>query len=242
MLTNKLKRLFELILNSSYKKSEPLEVLKRWRTITDKLVSEKFFAQAGLYNVWKNYPGKRDRQIVVVQCLQNVIAKQMAGIVAEFGCFKGHTAIQMVHAMEKLGDTSKLFLFDSFQGVPDSNSPDDWHLKKGDLTVEYSEVKDRFAPYKNIEVVKGYFKDVLPQYDHLKIKFAHVDVDLYVSIKEVNTWLLSRMITGGIIIYDDYGFETCPGALKAVDEDFSQRLDYYKWSLPTGQFMALKIP
>ena len=222
-------------------KSEPHVVYKTWREITSKLVSQDYFKAAGLYNVWASYPGKRDRQVMAIQSLQNVISNKIPGAVAEFGCFKGHTAIQIAHTMEKMSDRSQFFLFDSFQGVPASTHPDDSYWQKGALTAEYSVVKMRFAPFKNVEIVKGYFKDVLPSYSNLRIKFAHVDADLYVSIKEVNEWLLGRMELGGIIIYDDYDFETCPGAMKAVDEDLAEHTDFYKWYLPTGKLMAVKI-
>ena len=70
-------------------------------------------------------------------------------------------------------------------------------------------------------------------------KFAHIDADLYTSIKEVNAWLLPRVVTGGVLIYDDYGFYTCEGALKAVDEDMKDR-GFFGIYIPTGQYVAVK--
>lgn len=227
---------------SSYKKSHPLTVFKTWRNISRRLVSEKYFRSAGLNNVWANYPGKMDRQIMVIQSLFNVILNKVDGVVAEFGCFEGHTAIQIAHAMKKMGDKSPFYLFDSFQGVPESTHPDDKYWKKGALTAEYEEVKKRFASFESVKIVKGYFRETLPDHANLRIKFAHVDADLYVSIKEVNAWLFGRMEKMGVIIYDDYGFETCEGAMKAVDEDLASRSDFFKWYLPTGQMMVVKLP
>jgi O-methyltransferase len=90
-------------------------------------------------------------------------------------------------------------------------------------------------------VIRGFFKETLPAFSHAAIKFAHVDADLYVSIKEVNEWLLPRLVRHGIVVYDDYGFSSCLGALQAVDEDISARDDFFTLYLPTGQFMAMKI-
>ena len=45
---------------------------------------------------------------------------------------------------------------------------------------------------------------------------------------------------GEVIVYDDYGFESCYGLMKAVDEDFAGRCDYDTYSLPTGQYLATR--
>lgn len=242
MFLNICKKIYRRVFGyNSYRKSHPVTVYKTWRNTTRGLVCAKYFQSVGLDNVWINYPGKMDRQIMVIQSLHNVMLNKIDGVVAEFGCFKGHTAIQIIQAMEKIGDKSLFYLFDSFQGVPESIHPEDRYWKKGALTAEYDEVKERFVPFGNVRIVKGYFKETLPNYTNLKIKFAHVDADLYVSIKEVNAWLLSRMEKGGVIIYDDYGFETCEGAMKAVDEDLAGQLGFVKWYLSTGQLLAVKI-
>jgi len=49
-----------------------------------------------------------------------------------------------------------------------------------------------------------------------------------------------RLARGGIIIFDDYGYITCPGAKKAIDEFFSGKPEYPCY-LPTGQCFAIKI-
>jgi O-methyltransferase len=50
------------------------------------------------------------------------------------------------------------------------------------------------------------------------VRFAHIDVDVYESARSVTEWLWPRLVTGGMIVYDDYGFATCPGVTQAVDE------------------------
>ncbi|MEO2017429.1 MAG: TylF/MycF/NovP-related O-methyltransferase, partial [Fuerstiella sp.] len=46
----------------------------------------------------------------------------------------------------------------------------------------------------------------------------HIDVDVYQSAKEVSEWVWDRLVPGGIIVYDDYGFQACDGILKFVEE------------------------
>ena len=212
----------------------------RWRTYLSALAPEVRFTANGLDNVFDRYPGKRDRQLFVIQCLRNVIAGKVPGVVAEFGCFRGHTAVQMVETMRELGDDARVLLFDSFQGMPASPHPGDRHWTPGDMTASVAEVQRRFDRFPNVEIVPGFFQDTLGAFADLKVKLAHVDADLYTSIHEVNQWLLDRMQPGGTIVYDDYGFPTCEGAMQAVDEQMAGRDDYIKFYLPTGQYIAIR--
>ena len=49
-----------------------------------------------------------------------------------------------------------------------------------------------------------------------------------------------RLNSGGMIICDDYGFRTCPGARRAVDEYMSDKMESVI-ELPTGQAVIIKI-
>jgi O-methyltransferase len=48
-----------------------------------------------------------------------------------------------------------------------------------------------------------------------------------------------RLVSGGFIVFDDYGFPTCPGAREAVDEFFDAK-DSIPLCLPTGQAIVFK--
>jgi O-methyltransferase len=47
---------------------------------------------------------------------------------------------------------------------------------------------------------------------------VHVDVDVYLSAKEVMSFVWPRMPDGGIAVIDDYGFDCCDGIRQLVDE------------------------
>jgi hypothetical protein len=221
--------------------TSPAAVYSRWRTLQARGIDARHFSDHGLDDVWARYPGKLDRQIIVLQALRNAVGSGARGAVVEFGCFNGHTAIQMVKTLESLGDTSRVVLFDSFEGMPVSVHPEDRYWSPGTLKADFAAVSNRFASYPNVEIVKGFFADVLPGYPDTPVKFAHVDVDLYSSVREVDDWLLDRVSVGGVVVYDDYGFESCAGLMKAVDEDLKDRSDYHTYYLPTGQYIATRL-
>jgi O-methyltransferase len=43
-------------------------------------------------------------------------------------------------------------------------------------------------------------------------------VDTYESTKDVIEWALSRLVKGGMIVFDDYGFSGCEGVTRVVND------------------------
>ncbi len=50
--------------------------------------------------------------------------------------------------------------------------------------------------------------------------FVYVDMDTYQSTRDAIEFFWPRMVPGGKILIDDYGWEPCAGVQKAVDEWF----------------------
>ena len=50
-----------------------------------------------------------------------------------------------------------------------------------------------------------------------------------------------RLVPGGMMVFDDYGFWSCPGARMAVDQFFAEKLER-PLALPTGQAIVTKLP
>ena len=68
--------------------------------------------------------------------------------------------------------------------------------------------------------------------------FVHIDVDLHQPTLNSLAYFYPRMSRHGVILCDDYGFETCPGARKAFDDFFKSTGDAVL-HLPTGQGMVI---
>ena len=67
---------------------------------------------------------------------------------------------------------------------------------------------------KNYRILEGIFPDQtahqIPADERFRL--CHIDVDVYDSAKDVVNWIWDRMVPGGLIIYDDYGFECVRGS------------------------------
>ena len=118
----------------------------------------------------------------------------------------------------------KLWIYDSFEGLPEKTVQDDSVLgedfKGGELFVTKREVKERFLrlglPVPVIK--KAWFKDLRPEDLPEKIAFAFLDGDFYESIRDSLKLVAPRMVPGGVLIVHDYSNPALPGVGRAVDE------------------------
>jgi len=70
--------------------------------------------------------------------------------------------------------------------------------------------------------------------------FAHIDLDLYQGVLDTLAFVYPRMPTGGVIVCDDYGFASCPGARRAIEEFFADKPEK-PLALLTGQAVIHKL-
>jgi O-methyltransferase len=171
----------------------------------------------------------------VLQCLH------LPGDVWECGVYKGGTARMLAQVMadsSRLG-TKKLHLFDTFAGMPETDSTRDWH-RAGDFSDTCLAAVQSHVGH---DQLVGYHPGLIPQtfagLEHTRISFAHIDVDIYHSIKDCCAFVLPRLVVGGIMVFDDYGLPTCPGARQAVDEFFAGT-PFIPLVLRTGQAVVFK--
>ena len=92
----------------------------------------------------------------------------------------------------------------------------------------------------NIFFIKGLFSDTLHQIENKTFCFVHIDADIYSSVLECCDFFYTRLVNGGIMVFDDYGFLSCPGAKKAVDQFFQDKIESPIY-LETGQAIVQRI-
>ena len=91
----------------------------------------------------------------------------------------------------------------------------------------------------NVRFFPGLFRDTLNAVQAERFALVHVDCDLYGSVAECCAFYYPRLSSGGFIVFDDYGFRSCPGAKQAVDEFFQDKPET-SVCLPTGQCLLIK--
>lgn len=178
----------------------------------------------------------RERCLILYQFAKQT--RGMNGDIAEIGVYKGGTAKLISKVAAETAKT--VHLFDTFSGMPPTDQAKDFH-KIGDFSdTSLENVKKYLKDCNNVRFYQGFFPDTADPIVHLRFCFVHVDVDIYKSVMDCCSFFFPRMVNGGIIIFDDYGFLTCPGAKKAVDEFFLDKAEYPCY-LPTGQCFVIKL-
>jgi O-methyltransferase len=180
----------------------------------------------------------RDRCYLLWKTLRQ--AMHLPGVFLECGVFRGGTALLAAETMRACGDARPLHLFDSFEGMP-ATTPGIDRFEKGDFhATSADQVKLLLKPYPFAQVHVGFIPDTFAGLPIDRVAWAHVDVDIYRSVHDSIDYVYPRLVPGGFLIFDDYGFPSCSGARRAVDEAFADRPEV-PLCLPTGQCLVIKL-
>ena len=151
--------------------------------------------------------------------------KEISGDVVEFGCFVGTTSVFLAKEIEKWNAEKSLWLYDSFEGLPEKSREDENSLgevfKKGELLATKKQLianLRKSGARKMPKITKGWFSELSKEQIPRKISFAFLDGDYYESIKTSLALIAPKLTKNAVIIVDDYASEALPGAARAVDE------------------------
>lgn len=178
---------------------------------------------------------------------RNMNARNIAGDFVELGVARGGCAALLGATIfdpgigaEKLGGRT-LWLFDSYEGLPDPTEKDfafdgqevatGMHVRPlpaGSCLGTLQEVRQlllgrRGFPESRIRFVKGWFQDTIPSVgsEISAIAILRIDGDWYESTKVCLEGLYDKVVTRGAVIIDDY--EVCYGCERAVHEFLADR-------------------
>jgi O-methyltransferase len=159
----------------------------------------------------------------------------LPGDAAELGVFRGGSARVLGSVLR--GRT--LHLFDTFSGMPFHDPAKDYHLSGDFRDTSLASVQSFLQGLDGLVFHQGTFTETLPSVADRTFAFVHVDADLYASVRECCEFFYPRLTRGAILLFDDYGFVSCPGAREAVDEFFASRPEVPVYLL-TGQCLVVK--
>ena len=165
------------------------------------------------------------------------LAESALGIEGDFvelGCYRGDTSLLLQKLLEVNHSNKKLWIYDSFAGLPQKTKEDlsvaGDEFKEKELFVSKREVVERFKKAGlNVPIVKkGFFENLNSGKDFPnKISFAFLDGDLYSSIKTSLKLVIPKLDQKGIILVHDYNNPKLPGSSRAVDEFLKNHSDFH---------------
>ncbi len=168
----------------------------------------------------------QNRLLNAQQLAEYVITRNIPGDLIETGVWRGGTCI-LLRAVLKAYDVHdrSVWVADSFEGLPKPSPelyPDDagdTHYECSDLAVSLVHVQDNFKKYGlldgQVQFLKGWFRDTLPQAPIGKLALLRLDGDMYESTMDALVNLFPKLSPGGFVIVDDYGYiDSCRKAVE----------------------------
>jgi O-methyltransferase len=181
-----------------------------------------------------------DRRWMIDQLMR--LVDVVPGDTAECGAYKGLGSYIICNRNRHSSMQGRIHhVFDSFSGLSQpSASRDGGYWKTGDLSVDEQAFRNNLKDFESsIRVYRGWIPTRFHEIADRTFSFVHVDVDLYQPTRDSIAFFYDRMSPGGIILCDDYGFGTCPGATAAVDAFLKDKPEKMI-SLPSGSGFLIR--
>jgi O-methyltransferase len=238
----------------------PLKSAREWikrrrhtsRHAVEKIIPEISAGEAALMRRYAPYTMTSiERQWALIKAIEYLNANKIAGDFVECGVWRGGNLMIAKDLSRPSAMERKFYLFDTFAGMSAPTAADTTHAgEDADATfrermredhvdwvyASLDDVRESFRRERLLDdqvvFVKGKVEDTLADKRNVpeKIALLRLDTDFYESTRAELEILYPRLISGGVLIVDDYGHWR--GARKAVDEYFKgapmlwSRIDY----------------
>ena len=121
------------------------------------------------------------------------------GLILDLGCLRGGAGF----LMSKVNINGSVYCYDTFSGFQRN---DKFYKKEHFVYSDIDKVKNdaKKLKLKNIKIIKSFFPRNLKE--KIKaVKLCHIDVNTYSSTRDAFYFIDSKLLRGGIIVFDDYG-------------------------------------
>ncbi|MFJ6939833.1 TylF/MycF/NovP-related O-methyltransferase [Streptomyces sp. NPDC101132] len=176
-----------------------------------------------------------ERLNALVQSVRYITRHELPGDIVECGVWRGGSMQAVARTLLSLDVTDReLYLFDTFEGMTEPTEEDkrvdgasaaDLLATQGKdrpiwALATLDDVQDGFSridyPAERLHYVQGKVEDTIPEQAPEQIAILRLDTDWYTSTKHELEHLYDRLVPGGVLLLDDYGY--WQGSRQAVDE------------------------
>ncbi|MCX4645094.1 MULTISPECIES: TylF/MycF/NovP-related O-methyltransferase [unclassified Streptomyces] len=176
-----------------------------------------------------------ERLNAFILATRHIVKHDIPGDIVECGVWRGGSMQACAKALVAQGDTGRdLYLFDTYEGMTppteedlrrDGKSAEELLAAQGKdrpiwAVATLDDVKSGFRavpyPENRLHFVQGKVEDTVPGQAPEQISILRLDTDWYASTKHELDHLYDRLVPGGVLLVDDYGY--WQGSRQAVDE------------------------
>ena len=146
---------------------------------------------------------------------QRVLDEQVPGAFAEVGVWRGETSAFLA----RVAPERRLYLFDTFQGFPQSDLPEGTADTRFRDTSEQA-VRRRVGSSPNVVIRPGYVPDTLAGLEDEAFAFVLLDLDLIEPTRASLEFFYPRLSPGGYLFMHDYNNPESDWACKRAMDEF----------------------
>ena len=163
------------------------------------------------------------------------------GEILEVGSWRGGSGAVLAAASRAA--SRGVFLADTFSGVVKAGKRDSYY-KGGEHANTSPEIVGALLErlgLARVELLVGVFpEESAAAVEEREFALCHIDVDVYQSAKDAFLWVWPRLVSGGVVVFDDYGFYGCEGVTACVAEVSHDLTDGVFVPNLTGQAVVVK--
>jgi len=183
----------------------------------------------------------RWRMWLLTRCARQCSHKP--GAFTEFGVYRAGCAF-MILATDSIAPAQQFFLFDTFAGIPHTNLTENerehgFGGRLADTSAEY--VAQKLQAWRDhIRLVKGDVFETLKETETGPIAFSHIDLNASAPTAAALEYVYPRLVSGGMIVFDDYGFAGYEDQRREIDRFFAEKPENVI-ATPIGPALVVKV-
>lgn len=180
-----------------------------------------------------------------VLCWAAAQVRHLEGDYVDCGVNTGIFARAIINYVDFAATDKKYYLLDTFTGLDARYSTaeelgqDLNYNYVANRDTLYDQVKETFEGF-NVKIIKGAVPETLPEVVTDRIIFLSVDMNCVQPEIAAMEYFWDKMVTGAIIILDDYGYANSHNKQKEAHDLFAASKGVEILTLPTCQGMIIK--
>lgn len=172
---------------------------------------------------WRGF-GVESRAYVLLK-MAELALQAPEGDFVECGVFRGGTALLAATALQNAGAGARFHLFDTFAGVPEAALSEVERAAQiggsfDDVSLDETRANlSAFADF--LDFHPGFVPDTFAGAGVGKVRYAHIDINTGQATRACLEYLVPRLVDGGVVVLDDYGWPAYVDCKQATDDYFA---------------------
>lgn len=181
-----------------------------------------------------------------VLCWAAKHAMSLEGDFVDCGVHTGIFARAVINYTNFQNSNKKYYLLDTFNGLDEKYSTAEELKRNFSMGYDkensdqlHKQVTETFKNF-NVKIIKGTVPDTLVDVDTTKVAYLSIDMNCVKPEVDALHFFWDKMVSGGIIIFDDYGYGNESNDQKQSHDAFAKSKNVEILTLPTCQGLLLK--